>query len=235
MARPKCGPPHPTPPHLQSYGRGLEKNATCPTYIAATAGCGTSWPTLARAPSAVTKWTFEPAPGGVFKWFIRMSVSRASAVISQLPDAACCGLMLQYHDAADACSSCGCGCCCRCCCRRCCCRRCCCLLRLPLLRLLLPPLLLPAAAAAAAAAVSCCCFLVLSPAAACCCGVLLPALVSALPLPDAARCMLLPALPPALPPALLPCCCLIQRCICLCCLLSCRRVCQPAAHATTWA
>ena len=75
---------HPLPPPTspsqrcppQSYGRGQERNASCPTYISANAGCGYSWPTLARAPSLDTKWIFDPAPGGIFKWYIRMSVSK---------------------------------------------------------------------------------------------------------------------------------------------------------------
>ena len=60
---------------LQSYGRGRENNATCKTYIAANAGCGFSWPTLAGAPSPDSKWIFDPTPGdSIYRWYIRMSV-----------------------------------------------------------------------------------------------------------------------------------------------------------------
>jgi hypothetical protein len=31
---------------------------------------------LARTPSSDTKWIFDPAPGGIYKWYIRMSVSK---------------------------------------------------------------------------------------------------------------------------------------------------------------
>ena len=62
-------------PTLQSHGRSLEKNATCKTYISANDGCGFSWPSLSATPGPNTKWTFEPAPGGQFNWFIQMSVS----------------------------------------------------------------------------------------------------------------------------------------------------------------
>ena len=67
---------------LQSYGRGLEKFATCPTVLSANSGCGISSSALAVAPGPNTKWTFEPAPGSNSSWFIRMSVSRGSP---QLP------------------------------------------------------------------------------------------------------------------------------------------------------
>ena len=69
-------PPHLNPAPPQSYGRSQERNASCPTYVSANAGCGFSWPTLARAPSPDTKWIFDPAPGGIYKWYIRMSVSK---------------------------------------------------------------------------------------------------------------------------------------------------------------
>ena len=82
--------PHPRPP--QSYGRSQERDATCPTYISANSGCGLSWPTLASSPSPDSKWIFDPAPGGIFKWYIRMSVSMASAACS------CC-----LHSALQCC------------------------------------------------------------------------------------------------------------------------------------
>ena len=76
-------------PALQSYGRTQERNATCKTYITANAGCGTSWPTLAGVPSQDTKWTFDPVPGGsIYRWYIRMSVSRAPGLHACLPAAA---------------------------------------------------------------------------------------------------------------------------------------------------
>ena len=66
-------------PALQSYGRSQERNATCKTYIAADAGCGASWPTLAGGPSADTKWIFDPVPGGsIYRWYIRMNVRAAA-------------------------------------------------------------------------------------------------------------------------------------------------------------
>jgi hypothetical protein len=71
---------------MQSFGRTQARNATCPTYIVANAGCGTSLPNLAVSPSSNTKWTFEPVPGSnIYRWYIRMSV-RAS----QLPACTCC-------------------------------------------------------------------------------------------------------------------------------------------------
>ena len=72
-------------PALQSYGRTQERSATCKTYITANGGCGTSWPTLAGVPSSDTKWTFDPVPGGsIYRWYIRMSVSRAPELPSYL-------------------------------------------------------------------------------------------------------------------------------------------------------
>jgi hypothetical protein len=50
---------------------------------------------LARAPSLDTKWIFEPVPGGsIYRWYIRMSVSRARNACLLLPAAACCCLLL---------------------------------------------------------------------------------------------------------------------------------------------
>ena len=74
------------PGTLQSFGRTQARNATCPTYITAGAGCGPSLPIMAVAPTTTTKWTFEPVPGSnIYRWYIRMSVShRHSACLHLL-------------------------------------------------------------------------------------------------------------------------------------------------------
>ena len=66
---------------LQFYGRTLEKNASCKTYVASNAGCSFSWSTLAGAPSGESKWIFDPVPGGnPYRWYIRMHVRMPAPV-----------------------------------------------------------------------------------------------------------------------------------------------------------
>ena len=64
-------------PHcsVQSEGRSMENSATCPTLVAADAGCAPSSPHLNVLPSSQTKWIFEPAGGGIERYYIRLQVS----------------------------------------------------------------------------------------------------------------------------------------------------------------
>jgi hypothetical protein len=68
--------PIPTLPAAVIWPRPGAERQLPHLYVSANAGCGYSWPTLARAPSLDTKWIFDPAPGGIFKWYIRISVSK---------------------------------------------------------------------------------------------------------------------------------------------------------------
>ena len=67
---------------LQSKGRSKEASANklspaaCPALIGADAGCGPSDPGLVVTRSPTSKWIFEPAGGGVFRYYIRMHVSK---------------------------------------------------------------------------------------------------------------------------------------------------------------
>ena len=68
-------------PLLQSVGR---KNAAptfagaCPAYITGSSGCDAFNPTLAQAPGAATKFTFEPAGGDGTRFYIKQNVREAA-------------------------------------------------------------------------------------------------------------------------------------------------------------
>ena len=76
-------PPFATTPLLQSSGRSSSSTATCPTRIAADAGCAASRPSLALASGPNTKWTFVPAGGASDRYYILLSVSSNSFAAAQ--------------------------------------------------------------------------------------------------------------------------------------------------------
>ena len=63
------------PVDIKSKGRMAENNATCATDVAADPACGPSSPKLALNPGPNSKWRFEPAGGGIMRYYIRQDVS----------------------------------------------------------------------------------------------------------------------------------------------------------------